>query len=49
MMRSLHTVRNHRARLMRKLGAHNAADLVQAAEALGLVRLAPPREVDDGA
>jgi DNA-binding NarL/FixJ family response regulator len=48
MMRSLHTIRNHRARLMRKLGAHNAADLVRAAEALGLVRLAPPRKVNDG-
>lgn len=49
MMRSLHTIRNHRARLMRKLGAHNASDLVRCAEALGLVRLAPPREVDDDA
>ncbi len=35
-MRSLHTVRNHRARLMRKLGVHSAAELVQAAEKLGL-------------
>jgi len=41
MMRSLHTVRNHRARLMRKLGAHSAADLVRAAEELGVVRPVP--------
>ena len=43
MMRSLHTVRNHRARLMRKLGAHSAAELVSAAEKLGVVRLVPPK------
>ncbi len=36
MTRSLHTVRNHRARLMRKLCVHSAAELVQAAEKLGL-------------
>ena len=42
MMRSLHTVRSHRARLMMKLGAHSAAELVQAAEKLGVVRLSPP-------
>ncbi len=42
MVRSLHTVRNHRARLMRKLGAHTALELVQAAEEMGLVRLSPP-------
>jgi len=41
MSRSLHTVRNHRARLMRKLGAHSAAELVEAAERLGIVRLTP--------
>jgi two-component system, NarL family, response regulator NreC len=34
--RSLHTVRNHRASLMRKLGAHSATELVQAAERLRL-------------
>ena len=39
MSRSLHTVRNHRARLMRKLDAHSAAELVEAAERLGIVRL----------
>jgi len=39
MSRSLHTVRNHRARLMRKLGAHSAAELVEAAERLGMVGL----------
>ena len=42
MMRSLHTVRSHRARLMMKLGVHSAAELVQAAEKLGVVRLSPP-------
>jgi len=41
MSRSLHTVRNHRARLMRKLGAHTAAELVEAADRLGIARLAP--------
>ena len=34
--RSIHTVRNHRARLMRKLGVRSAADLVEAAERLGI-------------
>ena len=34
--RSIHTVRNHRARLMHKLGARTAADLVAAAERLGV-------------
>ena len=43
LMRSLHTVRNHRARLMRKLGAHSAAELVRAAEELGVVRPATPK------
>jgi len=47
MMRSLHTVRNHRARLMRKLGAHSVAALVKEAEEMGLVRLAPLKESDD--
>ncbi|NIA10355.1 MAG: response regulator [Nitrospiraceae bacterium] len=42
MMRSLHTVRSHRARLMMKLGTHNAAELVQAADELGLVKFPPP-------
>lgn len=41
MSRSLHTVRNHRARLMHKLNAHSAAELVEAAERLGIVRLTP--------
>ena len=41
MSRSLHTVRNHRARLMRKLGAHSAAELVEIAENLGVVRFSP--------
>ncbi len=41
MARSLHTVRNHRARLMRKLEAHSAAELVEAAERLGVVRFSP--------
>ena len=39
MIRSLHTVRNHRAHIMRKLGVHTAAGLVQAANEMGLVRL----------
>ncbi len=39
MTRSLHTVRNHRARLLKKLGVHNAAELVKAAEEMGLVHL----------
>ena len=39
LMRSLHTVRNHRARLMRKLGAHSAAELVQEAEKMGIVHV----------
>ncbi len=43
MSRSLHTVRNHRARLMRKLGVHSATELVEAAERLGLVRFSPER------
>lgn len=43
MMRSLHTVRSHRARLMMKLEAHSAAELVEAAEKLGLVRFSPPQ------
>jgi len=42
MSRSVHTVRNHRARLMRKLGARSAAELVATAEARGLVRLRGP-------
>ena len=32
MSRSIHTVRSHRARLMRKLGARSATELVKAAE-----------------
>ena len=43
MTRSLHTVRNHRARLMKKLGVHSAAELVKAAEEMGLVHLQPVR------
>jgi DNA-binding NarL/FixJ family response regulator len=39
MNRSVHTVRNHRARLMRKLGVRSAAALVAAAAARGLVEL----------
>jgi len=37
MSRSVHTIRNHRARLMRKLRVRSAAELVRAAERLGLV------------
>jgi DNA-binding CsgD family transcriptional regulator len=42
MMRSLHTVRNHRARIMRKLGVGTAADLITVAEQMHLVYLQPP-------
>jgi len=38
MSRSIHTVRSHRARLMGKLGARNATELVKAAEERGLLR-----------
>lgn len=38
MSRSVHTVRSHRARLMRKLGARNASELITAAEERGLLR-----------
>jgi DNA-binding NarL/FixJ family response regulator len=40
MSRSVHTVRNHRARLMRKAGARNAVELVRIAEERGWTRLA---------
>ena len=39
MSRSVHTVRNHRTRLMRKLGVRTAAQLVATADARGLVSL----------
>jgi len=42
MKRSVHTVRNHRARLMRKLGVRNAAELVTAAEIRGLIEFTTP-------
>jgi len=38
MCRSVHTVRNHRARLMQKLGARTATELVTMAEKRGLLR-----------
>jgi two-component system response regulator NreC len=38
MSRSIHTVRSHRARLMRKLGARSATELVKAAVARELLR-----------
>ena len=40
MSRSVHTVRNHRARLMRKLGVGTASELVRIAEERGWIRLA---------
>ena len=43
MTRSLYTVRNHRVRLMKKLGGRTSVELVQAAEDLGLVNLVPAR------
>ncbi len=48
MNRSVHTVRSHRARLMRKLGIHNAADWACAAERVGIVVCGtPPKEARD--
>ncbi len=45
MNRSVHTVRTHRAHLMRKLGIHSASDWVDAAERCGIVACAtPPKE-----
>jgi DNA-binding NarL/FixJ family response regulator len=44
MMRSPHTVRNHRARLMRKLRVRRVVDLVRAAGEMGLVRIDTPKE-----
>ena len=41
MNRSVHTIRNHRARLMRKLGARTSAELIRAAEELGMTKLSP--------
>jgi DNA-binding NarL/FixJ family response regulator len=38
MSRSIHTVRSHRARLMRKLGAGSASELVAVARKRGLLR-----------
>jgi len=38
MSRSIHTVRSHRARLMRKLGATSASELVKVAQERGLLR-----------
>lgn len=40
---SLKTAENHRHRLMRKLGAHNAADLTREAFRVGLISRASPR------
>ena len=45
MTRSVHTIRNHRARIMRKLGVRSATGLVPAAERLGIVRPASGMEV----
>jgi len=44
MSRSVHTVRSHRARVMRKLGIHTAADWADAAERTGIVVCVAPRE-----
>jgi DNA-binding NarL/FixJ family response regulator len=43
MKRSVCTIRNHRARLMKKLGVRTAAALVEKAEELGVVRLEAAR------
>jgi DNA-binding NarL/FixJ family response regulator len=42
--RSVHTVRSHRAHLMRKLGIRSAADWVDAAERCGVATCAAPAE-----
>ncbi len=42
MGRSVHTVRSHRAHLMRKLGIRTACDWAEAAERCGIVACAPP-------
>jgi DNA-binding NarL/FixJ family response regulator len=42
MNRSVHTVRSHRARLMRKLGIHSASDWADAAERCGIIACAAP-------
>jgi len=41
--RSVHTVRNHRARLMKKLGVHTVSALAAKAEELGVVRFEAAR------
>jgi len=47
---SLRTVENHRHNLMRKLGAHNSADLTREAFRMGMIRnLTPPLQVDESA
>jgi len=48
MNRSIHTVRNHRARLMRKLGVSSASELVEMAEDRGLLRFPASRQTHDG-
>jgi two-component system, LuxR family, secretion system response regulator SsrB len=40
--RSVHTVRSHRAHLMRKLGIRSAADWVDAAERCGVTTCSAP-------
>ncbi|MCR4392463.1 MAG: response regulator transcription factor [Candidatus Acetothermia bacterium] len=46
--RSVPTVRAHKASVMRKLGVHSTAELVQAALALGIVRVPHAPEVMSG-
>jgi len=48
MNRSIHTVRNHRARLMRKLGVSSASELVEMAEDRGLLRFPANRQTEKG-
>ncbi|MFQ5796065.1 MAG: response regulator [Candidatus Bipolaricaulia bacterium] len=45
--RSVETVRNHRANLMRKLDLHNAAELVKFAQRAGIIRLDERLGIDE--
>ncbi len=42
--RSVHTIRNHRAHIMRKLNIHATAEVVKVANDMGLIRLDTPTD-----